>query len=118
MTDVTAALNLEELELAPAHIEDVTNAWSQMRVEADRLGVPYRDQPVRPYLFQVDLSDQPHWSGRPGLREDVGLTMESLRHRNIPTAWNFRPAPLVTVPCHNGADARVVMEAVAEVLGL
>lgn len=104
MTDVTAALNLEALELAPAHIYTTRVAWQGLEAQARQLGVPYRDQPLQPYLFQV-------------VHPEVDRLRAGLQARGVPSAINFRPAPLTTVPCHRGADPRVVMETVAEVLG-
>jgi dTDP-4-amino-4,6-dideoxygalactose transaminase len=110
LTAVQAALAVEALELAPAHIEATRNAWFRLVYWAHSLGVPYRNQPMRPYLFQVELPKTTEFG--------VPVFRERLQKAGIPTAWNFRPAPLVTVPCHAGADPRTVMEACAEVLGL
>lgn len=116
LPDTQAALLLEALELAPAHITKTRDRWCETAEWAQELGVPYRDQPVRPYLFQVEVG------GVRGELDDpeatIPLYRALLKEKGIPSAWNFLPAPLLTVPCHREADARKVMTAVAEVLRL
>ncbi len=116
LTDVAAALNLEALEAAPTYIQAIDDTWRKMAELADRMGISYRDQPVRPYLFQIEV---------PGVRGElddpestIPMYMSTLRNRGIPTAWNFRPAQLLTLPCFPGltrADAEYILTAYKEV---
>lgn len=108
MTDVTAALNLEALEVAPYYIKTIGDSWRGLAAEADRRGVIYRAQNIRPYLFQAMVAPK-----------EVPAIRESLKERGIPSAWNFRPAGLVTLPCFPGmspAEMAQVITAVREVL--
>jgi dTDP-4-amino-4,6-dideoxygalactose transaminase len=104
MTDVTAALNLEALEVSPYYIEAISEAWHGLALEAARQGVNYRDQKVRPYLFQVDVE------GR-----KVSEVMAELKAQGIPSAWNFRPAGLVTLPCFPGILPHEIKQVVGAV---
>jgi DegT/DnrJ/EryC1/StrS aminotransferase family protein len=87
MTDVTAALNLEALELAPKYIEQIEEAWCTLSGAAYFLGIAHRvrQQAIRPYLFQ--------------LAHDFATTPPP---KHCPWARNFAPANLITLPCFPG----------------
>jgi dTDP-4-amino-4,6-dideoxygalactose transaminase len=107
MTDVTAALNREALELAPAHIRATGEAWLQLADAAFRRDIPYRYQNERPYLFQVEVP----------FEENVQPFRARLAARGVPSAWNFRPSSLVTIPCLPGTTqsrAKDLMDKVKE----
>jgi dTDP-4-amino-4,6-dideoxygalactose transaminase len=109
MTDVTAALNREALELAPAHIRATGEAWLQLADAAFRRDIPYRYQNERPYLFQVEVPTQ----------DDVQPLRAGLEAMGVPSAWNFRPSPLVTIPCLPGttrSQAKDLMDKVRRLL--
>lgn len=109
MTDVAAELNREALALAPDYICAIEKTWMRMASMAAILGVPYRDQPVRPYLFQIEF----------GSNSDMVGIMAAMRRRGISVARNFRPAPLLTVPCYPEMDADTlsyILRAVREYL--
>ena len=106
MTDVTAALNLEALELSPAYIKAIGDAWAQLADCARARGLPFRIQLMRPYLFQVELP-----------ADQVRPTIDALKLLGIPSAWNFPPAGLLTLPCYPGmtlTDADRVIDAVSK----
>lgn len=86
MTDVTAALNLEALEAAPAYIKQIEEAWCTLSGVAYWLGIGgrVRQQNTRPYLFQIDYD---FTKGPP---------------THCPWARNFAPANLLTLPCYPG----------------
>lgn len=105
MTDVAAALNREALEQFDDYAAAIRESWEWLRLEAAKRGVPYRDQPVRRYLFQVEC--------RPS---EVPTFRSRLREVGIPSAWNFRPSGLITLPCgpHVGPkEARDILETVS-----
>jgi dTDP-4-amino-4,6-dideoxygalactose transaminase len=104
MTDVTAALNLEALEVSPYYIEAIGDSWRGLAAEADRQGVAYRPQNTRPYLFQAMVPPK-----------EVPAIRESLKERGIPSAWNFRPAGLVTLPCFPGMLPHEIKQVVGAV---
>jgi dTDP-4-amino-4,6-dideoxygalactose transaminase len=89
MSDVTAALNLEALELAPKYIKDIAESWALCRDFLQYRNLKVRDQPVRPYLLQIEV-------------EDVPTVRNKLKAAGFESAWNFRPAPLVTLPLWPG----------------
>lgn len=89
MTDVTAALNLEALERAPAYMDGIRKSWEVYRRLATEKGIAYRWIHFRPYLFQIEV---------PG--DKVQAVREGLKHWGVPTAWNFKPAGLVTLPLY------------------
>lgn len=89
MTDVQAALNLEALELSNDYMARIEESWNRLAAAAWNLGVPYRGQAVRPYLFQVPLDD---------INKLLHFKRCCGRH-GIPTAWNFSPSCMVTLPC-------------------
>lgn len=86
MTDVQAALNLEALELAPAYMKEIDASWHLLANYCTHYGIPYRDQPIRPYLFQLEVDPTDY---RDLLAEHQA-------------SWNFPPAKLLTVPCFPG----------------
>lgn len=101
MTDVTAALNLEALELAPKHIQNIEEAWCTMSGRAYWLQIGHlvRQQNERPYLFQIDYDFK---KGPP---------------THCPWARNFAPANLLTLPCYPGlskAQAQDILEPFAK----
>lgn len=89
MTDVQAALNMEALELAPAYIDLIQESWGEYSLLAASRGIPYRAQPYRAYLFQIEVPS-----------EKVLDVMAELAKWGVPSAWNFRPAGLVTLPLY------------------
>jgi hypothetical protein len=91
MTDVAAALNLEALERAPRYMREVADAWGRMAEIGRQMELQIRQQDIRPYLFQVEVPES--WPPIPEL-------MATLRTWSVPSAWNFPPAPLLTLPCH------------------
>lgn len=107
MTDVAAALNLEALELSTDYRRDISAAWCKLAVAADRWKVAYRMQPVAgAYLFQLEHADVP-------------VLRLALASRGIPTAWNFYPAPLVTLPmwpCMTEYEANWIIHQVVEAM--
>lgn len=109
MTDVQAALNREALELHDGYYqENVAFGWWKMRAEAEEQRVAFRNQPVRPYLFQVDC---------PPAR--IPTVRGRLAKQGIPTAWNFPPSGLITIPAHDALserDCRKIMKTVKECL--
>lgn len=101
MTDVTAALNLEALEVAPYYIKTIGDSWRGLAGEAIHRGVAFRRQPVRPYLFQAIVDPK-----------DVPDVCDSLKARGIPCAWNFRPSGLVTLPCYPGMSPQEIEQVI------
>lgn len=93
MPDTQAALNLEAMELFSSNVRRIHDQWHQLAEYAKNLDVPYRDQPIRPYLFQVEVPQ-----GR------VVSFRKKLLYLGVPTAQNFPPSPLVTVPLHLSAS--------------
>lgn len=89
MTDVNAALNLEALELAPDYIEGIQESWRAYAELATEHMIPYRGQPYRAYLFQIEVP-----------ASKVMDVRESLATWGVPSAWNFPPAGLVTIPLY------------------
>jgi dTDP-4-amino-4,6-dideoxygalactose transaminase len=85
MGDVQAALNLEALGNAPNYIAAVYETWEHLAELARHYDIPYRDQPVRPYLFQIKT-------------DEVALVRDKLRYYGWCSQHNFPPAPLVTLP--------------------
>lgn len=104
MTDVTAALNREALENMPAYLRHIRGAWHVMAQMAEEAGVPYRKQPERPYLFQIEVPRGPFDSGT-DMR--LGEIMHTLGKKSIPSARNFRPSGLLTVPFDVPDDCRL-----------
>ena len=92
MTDVQAALNLEALELAPAYMKEIEISWHLLAGYCQHHGIPYRDQPIRPYLFQLEVDPNDY---RDLLEERLA-------------SWNFPPAKLLTIPCIPGLGSREI----------
>lgn len=92
MTDVQAALNLEALELAPAYMKEIEISWHLLAGYCQHHGIPYRDQPIRPYLFQLEVDPNDY---RDLLEERIA-------------SWNFPPAKLLTIPCIPGLTTRQI----------
>lgn len=88
--DTQAALAREALELSHRYMAEVALAHAHMAIFAREAGIPYRHQPLRPYLFQIEMD-----------AERIPAAMEFLKTRGIASAWNFPPAGLLTVPCHS-----------------
>jgi len=85
MGDVQAALNLEALENSPAYMQNCWELWQSLAKLAKDRNLPYREQPLRPYLFQLEVNDVPEFR-------------KQMRACGYPTQCNFPPAPLVTLP--------------------
>jgi dTDP-4-amino-4,6-dideoxygalactose transaminase len=92
MTDVAAALNREALELSSEYAHQIYCAWCELRRAAEEVDVGYRPQKGRPYLFQMTCPATEVQAVRGRLAERQG----------VPSAWNFPPAGLVTLPCFPG----------------
>ena len=108
MNDVSAALALEALELAPNYIAAIEDSWRLLAGAALRCGVPLRAQPLRPYLAQLECPP----TRVPSMRACLGRA-------GIPTAHAFPPAGLVVLPCYPNMtpdEARFVIEECARVL--
>jgi len=86
LTDVAAALNLEALEVSDRYMAGIRLSWQKLARAGQNWEVPFRCQPLVPYLFQVEV-------------RDVAEVRAELAKWGVPTAWNFPPAPLVTLPC-------------------
>lgn len=89
MTDIQAALNYEALDLSYSYIRQVAARFDMLATEARSRGLVYRLQNIRPYLFQLYVG-----------ADRIPLIRERLLDRNIPSAWNFPPAGLLTLPIH------------------
>lgn len=99
MGDVQAALNLEALENAPGYISAVGIEWYSLVEYAKHYNIPYRYQPRRPYLFQVET-------------DKVAEVRARLKDFGWPTQHNFPPASLVTLPTNvnmNDSDRQLLM---------
>lgn len=108
LTDVQAALALEALELAPSYIAAIEKSWGRLSDEAEGQGLPYRQQSIRPYLFQMCADGK-----------DVQSVRGLLKDQDIPSAWNFPPSSLVTLPCFPGlglAEAYTIVSAALKAL--
>lgn len=89
MTDVQAALAMEALELAPAYIAAIGRSWDKYAELASAGQFSYRGQPLRKYLFQIEAP-----------LEHVPKIRERLEYWGVPTAWNFWPSGLITLPMY------------------
>jgi dTDP-4-amino-4,6-dideoxygalactose transaminase len=85
MSDIQAALNLEALGNAPDYIAAVYETWEHLAELARHYDIPYRDQPVRPYLMQIKT-------------DKVAEVRAKLKEFGWCSQHNFPPAPLVTLP--------------------
>jgi dTDP-4-amino-4,6-dideoxygalactose transaminase len=90
MSDVQAAFGLEALENFDLQKRKTTTAWAALHIaitskfpELDKKVVKQRDM----YLFQIRV-------------KDVERARKWFLEQGLPTAWNFPPARLVTIPCH------------------
>lgn len=109
MPDLLAAINLEALEGHREYAEGIAKSWRLLEAAAMGLGIRYVFQDVQPYLFQVELPNTP----------SVPRARAALLERGVETAWNFPPAPLLTVPCWPGmafSTAVGIMKEVRKVL--
>jgi hypothetical protein len=90
MSDWQAAINIEALEQLSNRKEQIGTAWRKLFRAVTRrrpqLAEKIKIRPT-PYLFQIRV-------------EDVRKAREWFKMQGIPTAWNFKPARLVTIPCH------------------
>lgn len=93
LTDVAAALNLEALEVSDSYMGEIQCSWRKLAQAAEDWNVAFRAQPIRPYLFQIEVQDVPR-------------VRDGLANSGIPSAWNFPPAPLVTLPCYPNMSRR------------
>jgi dTDP-4-amino-4,6-dideoxygalactose transaminase len=90
MTDVQAAFALEGLDHFNANCARAAVAWHKLKWavcwRSAKLAQNIIEQEC-PYLFQIRVANVPR-------------AREWFKAKEIPTAWNFPPAKLVTLPCH------------------
>lgn len=105
MTDVTAALNLEALELAPIYMWALHHTHQKyMRLIRDTFLLP-RAQCVQAYLLQI-IVDASHIPG----------TMQRLTDCGVASAWNFRPAGLLTLPMWPQMPEKIMKEVLCKTI--
>jgi len=88
MSDVAAAMNLEALEGMRAYASAIKESWYKLYHVARAEDLTVRGVVTRPYLFQVEV---------PAAK--IPAVRTRLEKKGIATAWNFPPAPLLTLPC-------------------
>lgn len=106
MSDVQAAFALEGLQHFARQKMKTRDAWCRLYQEImDQRPILAEKVLLQrePYLFQI-------------LVKDVPRARAWFKEQGMPTAWNFMPAPYVTIPCHN-RDPYIVRHVADKVVG-